>query len=83
MGTSSQEITYFYGNRTFLESIPSFTQHTICYEVVSCHLFMLSTFYMTKEDLKSVIQKAINDKNMQQSMKIMHDLFTDHKFGIK
>ena len=42
---------------------------------------MLDLQTMTKEDLKSAIEKAINDKNMHQSMKKMHDLFTDHSFG--
>merc|ERR1719242_1999597 len=42
---------------------------------------MLNLQTMTKEDLISAIQKAINYKNMQQSVKKMHDLFTDHSFG--
>ena len=42
---------------------------------------MLDLQTMSKENLKSAIEKAINDKNMHQSMKKMHDLFTDHSFG--
>ena len=36
----------------------------------------LSLQSMTKEDLISAIQKAMNDEAMQGSMKKMHDLFT-------
>ena len=42
---------------------------------------MLNLQTMTKDDLIVAIRKAMNDQDMQNSMKQMHDLFTDYQFG--
>ena len=42
---------------------------------------MLDLQTMTKDDLVFAIQKAWKDKEMLNSIKQMHDLFTDYKFG--
>merc|ERR1711863_225414 len=41
------------------------------------YAIMLSLQTMTKEDLKSAIQKAMTDEAMRESINKMHELFTD------
>jgi glucuronosyltransferase len=43
------------------------------------YAIMLSLQTMTKEDLKSAINKAMTDEDMRASIKKMHDLFTDEQ----
>ena len=45
------------------------------------YAIMLSLQTMTKEDLKSSIQKAMTDEAMQKAMAKMHDLFTEKDHG--
>ena len=42
---------------------------------------MLDLQTMTKHELISAIQKALNDESIHKSIGKMHDLFTDHSFG--
>ena len=42
---------------------------------------MLDLQTMTKDELISAIQKALNDESIHKSIEKMHDLFTDHSFG--
>ena len=42
---------------------------------------MLNLQTMTKNDLLHTIKTALNNKEMIDSMKRMHELFTDHSFG--
>ena len=38
-------------------------------------------YLLTIDDLLQAIKTALNDKEMIDSMKRMHELFTDHSFG--
>merc|ERR1719418_358927 len=42
---------------------------------------MLNLQTMTKDDLLQAIKSALNNQEMIDSMKRMHELFTDHSFG--